>query len=46
MTSKNKTTIKDVPSQSKSATKIAEELEAKAKEYLQVAKILKGGRRV
>lgn len=38
--------IKDIPSESKSAAKIAEELEAKAKEYLRVAKILKGGRRV
>lgn len=43
---KKKTQIKDVPSESKSAAKIAEELEAKAKEYLQVAQILKGGRRV
>lgn len=35
--------IKDVPSESKPAAKIAEELEAKAKEYLQIAEILKKG---
>lgn len=38
--------IKDVPSESKSAAKIAKELENEPKKMIQVAKILKGGRRV
>ena len=40
---KTKMKIKDIPSESKSAAKIAAELEAEAKRLMDVAKILKRG---
>lgn len=46
MKAKTKVEIKDVPSQSKTSAEIAKELEAEGKRLIQVAKILKGGRRV
>lgn len=43
MTTKLKVKVKDVPSESKPAAKIADELEAEARRLLGVAKILRGG---
>jgi|1186.fasta_scaffold717511_2 hypothetical protein len=43
---KTKIKVQDIPSESKTAAQIAKELEAEGKRLLEVAKILKGGRRV